>query len=78
MAEKRENRITIPATIRARAEQRAADLGYGSLIDYVVELVVIDTSPLIAHGVASVPETPQQQHQPSIAVTAGGGWGAEV
>jgi len=77
-ATKREHRITLPQHLRNRAEQRAAELGYTSMLEYVSELVVVDTSPLIARGVAQVPQSPPQQEQPAIAVSTGDGWGSEV
>ncbi|MBT9312559.1 hypothetical protein [Leptothoe kymatousa] len=77
--ERTENRITLPQHIRDRAKQRASELGYTALVDYVTELVMVDTSPLIARQGASVPQSPpQQQEQSSIAVNAGGGWGDEI
>lgn len=73
-----EHRMTLPQHVRGRAQQRADELGYESVLDYVTELVVVDTSPLISRGVAAVPQSPPQQEQPSIVVNTVGGWGAEV
>lgn len=79
MSNKRtENRITLPQHLRSRAQQRAKELGYGSLLEYVSELVVVDTSPLIARAAAQVPQAPPQTEQPAISVSTGGEWGAEI
>ena len=75
--ERKEHRITLPHHLRTRAQQRADELGYSSMLEYVSELVVVDTSPLIARGVAQVPQSPSQE-TPTIAVSSGDGWGAEV
>ena len=75
---KNEHRITLPQHLRNRAEQRATELGYNSMLEYVSELVVVDTSPLIARGAAQVPQAPPQQEAPAIAVSTGDGWGSEV
>ena len=73
---KTENRITLPQPIRNRAQQRADDLGYGTVLDYLVELVVVDTSPLITHPTAQVnPQSPAQTKIPALSVNAGGEWG---
>lgn len=76
--ERKEHRITLPHHLRNRAQQRADELGYSSMLEYVSELVVVDTSPLIARGVAQVPQSPLNQEQPPIAVDSGDGWGAVV
>ncbi|MEM7066777.1 MAG: hypothetical protein AAF572_26875 [Cyanobacteria bacterium P01_B01_bin.77] len=75
--ERREHRITLPQHLRTRAQQRADELGYGSVLEYVSELVVVDTSPLIARGIAQVPQAPINQEQPTITVSSGD-WGAEI
>lgn len=74
---RKEHRITLPHYLRTRAQQRADELGYSSMLEYVSELVVVDTSPLIARGVAQVPQASSQE-TPTIAVSIGDGWGAEV
>lgn len=76
--ERKEHRITLPHHLRTRAQQRADELGYSSMLEYVSELVVVDTSPLIARGAAQVPQAPPQQEAPAIAVSTGDGWGAEI
>ena len=76
-AERKEHRITLPQHVRTRAQQRADELGYGSILEYVSELVVVDTSPLIARGIAQVPQAPPNQEQPTITVTSGE-WGDEI
>ncbi|MDV3351731.1 hypothetical protein QGP82_23715 [Leptothoe sp. LEGE 181152] len=73
---KQENRITLPLHVRNRAQQRADELGYGTVLDYLVELVVVDTSPLITRQLAQVsPPPPAQQQAPVITATAGSDWG---
>ncbi|MEM8612128.1 MAG: hypothetical protein AAGF93_08940 [Cyanobacteria bacterium P01_H01_bin.105] len=76
--ERKEHRITLPQHLRTRAQERADQLGYSSMLEYVSELVVVDTSPLITRGVAQVPQSPPQQETPTIDVSSGDGWGAEV
>lgn len=78
MAQRIEHRITLPQHIRNRAQQRADDLGYESILEYVSELVVVDTSPLITRQGAQVPQSPLQQEQSSVAVSSGNGWGDEI
>ncbi len=75
--ERKEHRITLPQHVRTRAQQRADELGYGSILEYVSELVVVDTSPLIARGIAQVPQSPPNQEQPPFTVTSGE-WGDEI
>ena len=75
--ERKEHRITLPQHLRTRAQQRADELGYGSILEYVSELVVVDTSPLIARGMAQVPEAPPNQEQTTITVSSGD-WGSEI
>ena len=75
--ERKEHRITLPQHLRTRAQQRANELGYGSVLEYVSELVVVDTSPLIARGMAPIPQAPTNQEQPSITVSSGE-WGGEI
>ena len=73
---KTENRITLPLHVRNRAQQRADELGYGTVLDYLVELVVVDTSPLITRQPAQVnPQPPAQTQAPVISANAGGDWG---
>ena len=75
--ERKEHRITLPQHLRTRAQHRADELGYGSVLEYVSELVVVDTSPLIARGMAQIPQAPANQEQPSITVSSGE-WGGEI
>ena len=74
---KTENRITLPQPIRNRAQQRADELGYGAILEYVSELVVVDTSPLITRGMAQVPQALPNQEQPTITVSSGE-WGTDI
>ena len=74
-----EHRITLPQHLRKRAQQRADELGYGSILEYVSELVVVDTSPLIARASACTPQSSVQQESPApVAVSSGEGWGDEI
>ena len=68
---RKEHRITLPQHVRTRAQQRADELGYGSILEYVSELVVVDTSPLITRGMAQVPQALPNQEQPTITVSSG-------
>lgn len=76
--QRKENRITLPPHIRHRAQQRATELGYSSVLEYLSELVVVDTSPLISRGLAQIPQAPPKQDPPTIAVASGDGWGTEI
>lgn len=83
MKNRKENRITLPQHLRARAQQRVEELGYGSLLEYVSELVVCDTSPLIARGLAAVPQQPPATETatappPVVPVSGADGWGGEI
>ena len=68
--ERKEHRITLPQHLRTRAQPQADELGYSSVLEYVSELIV-DTSPMIPHGMAQVPQAPPQQEQPTITVSSG-------
>lgn len=73
---KTENRITLPLHVRNRANARAEELGYDTVLDYLVELVVVDTSPLITRQGAQIsPQPPAQTQAPAISAKAGGDWG---
>ena len=74
---RQEHRITLPQPIRNRAQQRADELGYSTVLEYLTELVVIDTSPLVARQAAQVSPQPPAQQQSPITIAASG-WGDEL
>lgn len=73
-----ENRITLPQHLRERAHTRVQELGYGSLLEYVSELVILDTSPLVDRVTATVPPLATAPKEQAAPVVNNGGWGGEI
>lgn len=77
-AKRQENRITLPQHLRDRANTRLKELGYGSLLEYVSELVILDTSPLVDRVAATVPPLATAPKELQTPVVNSDGWGEEV
>lgn len=77
-AKRPENRITLPQHLRERAQARIENLGYGSLLEYVSELVILDTSPLVDRAVATVPPPAAAAKEANAPVVNSSGWGGEI